>query len=174
MNDIKSRIEAAFERRAEITPGNADPGLRQDVDAAIALLDSGQAPGPTLDFAFGALRIGDVAAVLSPGENFAETGLTPTYLRETKRGMAAVEQRLRYIRELHAGDVVHVTTRLYEAALRKIRFEHRMYDDLSRELVATSELTGVHLDTVARRAVAFEDDVRSRLQARLAADATAS
>jgi 2,3,4,5-tetrahydropyridine-2,6-dicarboxylate N-succinyltransferase len=43
MNDIKNRIEAAFERRAEITPGNADPGLRKDVNAAIALLDSGQA-----------------------------------------------------------------------------------------------------------------------------------
>jgi acyl-CoA thioester hydrolase len=101
---------------------------------------------------------------------FAENGLAPAYLRESKRGMAAVEQRLRYLKELHAGDVVHITTRLLEAAPRKIRFEHRMINDVTGELAATSELTGVHLDTVARRATEFEDAVRAKLDARLAAD----
>jgi len=101
---------------------------------------------------------------------FAENGLAPAYLREAQRGMAAVEQRLRYLKELHAGDVVHVTTRLLEAAPRKIRFEHRMINDVTGDLAATSELTGVHLDTVARRATEFEDVVRAKLDARLAAD----
>lgn len=101
---------------------------------------------------------------------FSESGLTPAYLRETKRGMAAVEQRLRYIKELHAGDVVHVTTRLLEAAPRKIRFEHRMFNDVTGDLAATSELTGVHLDSVARRATEFEDTVRALLDARLLQD----
>jgi acyl-CoA thioester hydrolase len=105
---------------------------------------------------------------------FAENGLAPAYLREAQRGMAAVEQRLLYLQELHAGDVVHVTTRLLEVAPRKIRFEHRMINDVTGELAATSELTGVHLDTVARRATAFEDAVRARLDARLAADAVTS
>ena len=34
----------------------------------IRLLDAGQTPRATLDFTFGALRIGDVAAILAPGE----------------------------------------------------------------------------------------------------------
>lgn len=101
---------------------------------------------------------------------FAENGLAPTYLRDANRGMAAVEQRLRYMRELNAGDVVRVVTRLLEAAPRKIRFEHRMYDDVTGELAATCELTGVHLDTVARRAVAFEDAVGAQFAARLQRD----
>ena len=40
---------------------------------------------------------------------FARIGLTPTYLRESGRGMAAVQQNISYKRELLAGDIVEVT-----------------------------------------------------------------
>ncbi|GAA5190524.1 2,3,4,5-tetrahydropyridine-2,6-dicarboxylate N-succinyltransferase [Ferrimonas gelatinilytica] len=43
MTELQQRIEAAFERRAEITPGNADASLISDVQRALALLDSGEA-----------------------------------------------------------------------------------------------------------------------------------
>jgi 2,3,4,5-tetrahydropyridine-2-carboxylate N-succinyltransferase len=43
MSDIKSVIEEAFERRAEITPGNADATVRDAVNEAIRMLDSGEA-----------------------------------------------------------------------------------------------------------------------------------
>jgi len=43
MSDIKSVIEEAFERRAEITPGNVDGKVREAVDEAIRMLDSGEA-----------------------------------------------------------------------------------------------------------------------------------
>jgi acyl-CoA thioester hydrolase len=36
----------------------------------------------------------------------ATIGLTPSRLRNEGRGMAAVEQRIEYKRELHAGDVI--------------------------------------------------------------------
>ena len=101
---------------------------------------------------------------------FAENGLTPSYLRDSGRGMAAVEQNLKYLRELHAGDVVRVTTTLLEAAPRKIRFVHKMYNDITDELAATCELTGVHLDTKARCAIAFEDAVAVQLADRFAKD----
>ena len=39
---------------------------------------------------------------------FARIGLTPTYLRESGRGMAAVQQNITYKRELLAGDIVEV------------------------------------------------------------------
>ena len=39
----RSLIEAAFEKRAGITPDNADASLHQAVEAAISLLDSGEA-----------------------------------------------------------------------------------------------------------------------------------
>ena len=43
---------------------------------------------------------------------FARLGLTPSYLRESGRGMAAVQQTVTYKRELLAGDIVEVRSRL--------------------------------------------------------------
>jgi len=41
VQDLQSVIEAAFERRAEITPNNAAPELREAVEETLRLLDSG-------------------------------------------------------------------------------------------------------------------------------------
>lgn len=43
MSDLQATIEAAFERRAEITPKNADATTREAVNTALDLLDSGKA-----------------------------------------------------------------------------------------------------------------------------------
>ena len=43
MEDIKSVIEQAFENRAEITPRSVDTHVKEAVDEAIRLLDSGEA-----------------------------------------------------------------------------------------------------------------------------------
>ena len=43
MSDIKNIIEEAFERRAEITPANAEGKVRDAVNEAIRMLDSGEA-----------------------------------------------------------------------------------------------------------------------------------
>jgi 2,3,4,5-tetrahydropyridine-2,6-dicarboxylate N-succinyltransferase len=43
MSTLQATIEAAFERRAEITPANVDPALLRAIEDTIALLDSGKA-----------------------------------------------------------------------------------------------------------------------------------
>jgi 2,3,4,5-tetrahydropyridine-2-carboxylate N-succinyltransferase len=43
MSDIQNIIEEAFERRAEINPGNADSTVRNAVNEALAMLDNGTA-----------------------------------------------------------------------------------------------------------------------------------
>lgn len=43
MSDIQQIIEAAFERRAEINPANADAEVRNAVNEVLAMLDSGKA-----------------------------------------------------------------------------------------------------------------------------------
>jgi hypothetical protein len=45
---------------------------------------------------------------------FARLGLTPSYLRESGRGMAGVQQNIAYKRELLAGDIVEVKSILLE------------------------------------------------------------
>ena len=93
---------------------------------------------------------------------FNAIGITPAFVRENKRGMAAVEQTIQYKRELLAGDVVTVHSRLDEIRDKSVRFTHEMRKADTGELAATTTLTGVHIDTIARRACAFPESVREK------------
>ena len=93
---------------------------------------------------------------------FTLLGLTPTFLRENARGMAAVEQNIAYKRELHPGNIVSVYSRVLEIKDKALRFEHQMRKDDTAEVAATTVLTALHLDTVARKACDFPQAVRDR------------
>ena len=95
-------------------------------------------------------------------------GLTPAFLRENKRGMAAVEQTIQYKRELLAGDIVTVHSVLLDIKDKAVRFSHEMRKADTGEVAAITTLTGVHLDTVARRACAFPAAIREKAAALLA------
>ena len=99
---------------------------------------------------------------------FARIGLTPSYLRESSRGMAAVQQNITYKRELLAGDIVEIRSVLLEIREKSIRFMHEMRNAETGEIAATCEITGVHMDRQARKAVAFAEAIR-RTAARLIA-----
>ena len=99
---------------------------------------------------------------------FHALGLTPAFLRANKRCMAAVEQTIQYKRELLAGDIVTVHSVLLEIKDKSVRFAHEMRKADTDEIAATTELTGVHIDTVARRACAFPAAVREKAAALLA------
>jgi len=92
-------------------------------------------------------------------------GLTPDYLRANNRGMVAAEQNIRYKRELIAGDLITVHSTVIDVKDRSIRFQHEMRKLDTDEVAATTTLTGVHLDTVARRACAFPEAIKQRASA---------
>ena len=98
----------------------------------------------------------------------ARLGLTPSYLRQSGRGMAAVQQNIAYKRELLAGDIVEIRSRLLELREKSIRFEHEMRNAETGELAATCELTGVHMDRGLRKSAAFEDAIRATAAKHLA------
>jgi acyl-CoA thioester hydrolase len=93
---------------------------------------------------------------------FTLLGLTPEFLRERGRGMAAVEQRIAYQRELVAGDVVTVRTGVLEVRDRAVRFVHEMRNAASGDVAAVTALAAVHLDTAERRATALPQGVKQR------------
>src|ERR1041385_1553863 len=99
---------------------------------------------------------------------FHALDLTPNFLRTSNRGMAAVEQVIRYKRELLAGDIVTVTSRIEDIKDRVIRFTHEMRKADTDEVAAITTLTAVHLDKDARRACAFPPAVREKAAALLA------
>ena len=104
---------------------------------------------------------------------FARLGLTPTYLRESSRGMAAVQQNISYTRELLAGDIVEVKSRLLEIRDKSIRFLHEMRNAETGEIAATCEITGVHMDRQARKSAPFELKIRDAAARHLAPAAPA-
>jgi acyl-CoA thioester hydrolase len=100
---------------------------------------------------------------------FARVGLTPTYLRQSGRGMAGVQQNITYRHELLAGDIVEVKSVLLELRDKSIRFRHDMRNAETGEIAASCEITAVHLDRQARKAIAFTDGVRRIAETQLAA-----
>jgi acyl-CoA thioester hydrolase len=93
----------------------------------------------------------------------ANFGVTSAYLREHHRGMGALEQHTYYRREVLPGALIRITSELEELKPKVVRFTHRMYDVETGEEVASTTITAAHMDTRARRAVPFPDDVAARM-----------
>ena len=104
---------------------------------------------------------------------FNAIGLSAPYLRSAQRGMAAVDQHISYLQELHAGAVVSVRTRVLEVKERSLRFEHEMVDESTGAIAARTMLKAVHLDTAQRKSAPFTATVVAKAQALLASTATA-
>ena len=100
---------------------------------------------------------------------FHAIGLSPSVLRAGGRGMAAVEQRIGYRRELHAGAVVSVRTTVDEVHAKRLVFTHEMLNDETGAVAATSTLVGVHMDTVARKSCLLPYAVQAAARTLLAA-----
>ena len=100
---------------------------------------------------------------------FAGVGLTRRRFQSDGSGMAGREQHIEYKRELYPGDVVTVSSRILEIRDKVIRFEHEMRNDVTGDVAARMTVVAAHLDTVARKARPFPDEVRSRAQAMIAA-----
>ena len=89
---------------------------------------------------------------------FDRVGLSASYFSATGRGMAALEQHLVYKREVFAGTVVTIYSRVMEVSDKTVRFIHTMED--GQGLIATCEIVGAHFDRAAHRAISFSDDAR--------------
>jgi acyl-CoA thioester hydrolase len=103
--------------------------------------------------------------------NFAAMmGVTGEYLKNTHRGMAAVEHRMGYRREAFAGDTLTVRSAALEVKPKVVRFVHEMRRDDMGDLLAVMIGTAVHIDAVARKSIPFEHHILQKTQSLLAPD----
>lgn len=93
---------------------------------------------------------------------FFNIGCTPSMLRDPKFGLAAVDQKLAYQRELMPGDVMEVRTRLVEITDKKVRFRHDMIHRESGEVAATCEILAVCFDRSVHKSKAFPPEVLAK------------
>lgn len=99
---------------------------------------------------------------------FSDIGFTPTYLRGSGRALAAVQYDISYKKELLAGDVVTVSTRLVRVGSSSLTYVHEMTNGETGEVAATAEVTGVLIDRATRRSTPLPPDLAARLRAELA------
>ena len=92
----------------------------------------------------------------------AAIGLTGTRLRQDGIGMAAVDQRIEYKRELVAGDLLIIHSNVQEVREKAVVFVHEMTNQQTQELSARTTLVGVCINTTTRRARPLPEDVRER------------
>jgi acyl-CoA thioester hydrolase len=92
---------------------------------------------------------------------FAAIGVTRASMRDTGSVLGAVQQNITYKKEVLAGDVVEVRSRVLEIRQKVIRFEHEMIDSNTGATCARCEQTTVHVDAKARKARAFPASVRA-------------
>jgi carnitine 3-dehydrogenase len=83
--------------------------------------------------------------------------------RESGGSYYTVETHLVHLRELFAGDRVHVTTQLLGADRVRLHLFHVLLRDGEDAPIATAEQMLVHVDTAAGRAAPARDDVRARV-----------
>jgi len=103
----------------------------------------------------------------------AMMGMTSEYLKTNARGMAAVDMRVAYRREALAGDVVTVRSAILEVRPKSVRFVHEMRRGDLGDLLATTIVTGVHIDGMHRRATQFAPEIFANNQAMLTPNPTA-
>ena len=99
---------------------------------------------------------------------FCEIGLTPSYLRSERTGMAGVQQSISYKKELFAGDVIEIRSEVLEVGEKRLRVRHEMRNIETSAVAAVSEITSVHLDKQAHKSCPFPDGVRAAAAALLA------
>lgn len=103
----------------------------------------------------------------------AHIGMAPAYFRQENRGLVAMEQRIRYYKELVAGDMIFIRSELLEVRSKSIRFRHRMYNTLTGDLSAETEYISVHINTLTRKSTDFPADIQAHLQGALQATTAA-
>ena len=93
-----------------------------------------------------------------------QLGITPSYLRDSHCGMAALSQETEFKCELLAGDVVEVRSHVIEIREKIIRFVHTMCNIESGEVAATCAITGIHMDRRIRKSSPFPTSMRDRAE----------
>ena len=93
---------------------------------------------------------------------FALVGLTPSYLREHRRGLAAVQQETAYKRELFPGDLITIRSGILEVREKVIRFHHEMLNVETENVAATTTLTGVYFKHQTRKSCPFPTEIAER------------
>lgn len=90
---------------------------------------------------------------------FSALGLTIQFFKENGRGMAAIEQNIKYKKELIAGQNIYIESMITEVREKVLIIQLTMFDADNQATAAECRLVAVHLDAVKRKSLAFPEHV---------------
>jgi acyl-CoA thioester hydrolase len=90
---------------------------------------------------------------------FTTAGITPAYMRDNNRGMAAVTENYLYRREILPGDLIQVRTCLINFTPKSLHVWAVMIDSSSDEICAINDQICVSLDTIARKSAPWPAEI---------------
>lgn len=90
-------------------------------------------------------------------------GMDDGYRRRESRSVYTLESHIFYLQEIGEGEELVVRGQVLGADAKRVRLFHSMYHGEQGDLLATSELMLLHVDTSGPRAVPFAPGIRTRL-----------
>ena len=95
---------------------------------------------------------------------FAEFGIGPDYPKTRGFSTFSAEFHVCYLRELHEGDEVYVTSQLIDVDEKRFHFYQELYHS-DGWLSATGEGLGLHIDMSGPKVAPMPEDVFAKIQA---------
>jgi acyl-CoA thioester hydrolase len=97
-------------------------------------------------------------------EAYELLGCGLAYLQQTKHSTFTAEAHIRYLKELHAGDPVHVTFQLLDFDSKRMHYFERLFHAEEGWLSATSENMVLHVDMTAKKTAPFPEAITAQLR----------
>jgi len=88
-------------------------------------------------------------------------GLSPSRVRAEGRAMVAIEEHIRFHRELRAGDIMNMRSRPVELRDRTMVSFHELFNSASGETAATAVALSGHFDLESRKLVPWPEEARA-------------
>jgi acyl-CoA thioester hydrolase len=97
----------------------------------------------------------------------AAIGLTPRTVREHGLRIAVLRQSFQFLRELRGSELVMIESGFVAVGRKHLRFQHRMIDVETRQLIAAGDCTAVPAALETSRSVTLGAEVAERAKALL-------
>ena len=88
-------------------------------------------------------------------------GLSPSRVRAEGRAMVALEEHIRFHRELRAGDIMHMRSRPVELRDRTMVSFHELFNSATDETSATVVSLSGHFDLESRKLIPWPEEARA-------------
>ncbi len=96
---------------------------------------------------------------------FELVGLGPDYVKSANCSFFTLETHVTYLRELHAGDAVRVTTQFLDYDAKRVHYVQQMFHASEGWLACVSEHIVMHVDMAAKKSSPFPAGILEKIKA---------